>query len=79
MKRLILITLSASIIFIGFGLPFIFRDLIGFVLAIVFIIIGATLFWFFEGKTKHSLETNSALNKMLKAYGENLITQKKPD
>lgn len=52
MRRLILLLVSAQVIFLGFGLPFFVGGYVGFVASGLAISLGSFLFWFFEMKTR---------------------------
>ncbi len=76
MIRLLLLTISCLIVFIGFSVPFLIEGILGILLAIAFIFFGSLLVWIFEFKTTKSLEKNSTLNRILKSDGENIIERK---
>lgn len=73
MMRLILLTLSALPIFVGFGLPFMLDGHLGLLAGGLVVLFGAGTFWLVEMKTKRSLEQDTAFNRFLKSDGENLI------
>jgi len=76
MIRLLLLTISCSIVFIGFEIPFVIEGILGISLAMLLILFGSVVVWIFEFKTKKSLEKNSTLNQILKADGERMIERK---
>jgi len=73
MNRLLLLTISALLIFIGFCIPFMIEGIYGVIMAIVMIIFGSASLWVFEVKTRKSLEKETTFNKILKADGDNFI------
>ena len=73
MIRLLLLSICGVIIFAGFGLPFVIEGATGLLMGGLVILVGSTLSWFIEIRTKKSLEEDSPINNMLKADGENLV------
>jgi len=65
MLRLILISVSAIVIMVGFAIPFFVDGVAGYLLATFFILIASILLWFVENKTTHHLDKDSPLNKIL--------------
>jgi len=76
MVRLLLLTISCIIIFVGFALPFVMESNTGLIVACMLIILGSVLLWYFEFKSKKSLEEETTLSKILKTDGENIIERK---
>lgn len=77
MTRLTILTLSALVIFVGFGLPFVVDGYAGILVGGFVVLFGAGLLWLFEVKTQKSLEKETSLNNLLKAESENLIERSK--
>ena len=73
MMRLILLTLPAATILVGFGLPFLLDGHLGLLAGGSVVLFGAGTFWLVEMKTNKSLEKDTAFNRFLKSDGENLI------
>jgi hypothetical protein len=65
MFRLLSLSLSIAIIFLGFVSPFLIKGYFGYLVALVIILIGGFVLWKVEQKTIHKLEENTALNKIL--------------
>jgi hypothetical protein len=77
MARLTVLTLSALVIFVGFGLPFMVVGYIGIFFGGLVVLLGVWLLWLCETKTKKSLEEETPLNNFLKADGKNLVERPK--
>ena len=76
MIRLLLLTISCTIVFIGFAMAFVIEGVLGISLAMLLVSFGSILVWIFEFKSKKSLEKESTLNRILKADGEDFIERK---
>ena len=76
MTRLLALAACGSIIFSGFFLAVVLDGKRGVVTGAAVVIIGAALFWILEKRSRHSLESESSLNRVLKADGENLVERK---
>ncbi|MGH1538818.1 MAG: hypothetical protein ACRBHB_00215 [Arenicella sp.] len=76
MIRLLLLTIPALSIFVGFAMPFFVEGISGFVIAVILIVFGSLVFWLCEIRTKHSLDEETEFNKFLKSDGDDLIERK---
>ena len=76
MIRLLILAACGSIVFVGFMIPYVLDGKRGVVIGAAVVIIGAALFWILEKRSRHSLESESELNRVLKADGENLVERK---
>lgn len=74
MKRLLALSAAGSVVFIGFGLPFLLppgRQ--GLIAGVLVVIIGSALLALAESRTKHALDDDTTWNRLMKADGEDLI------
>lgn len=71
--RLLLLGVTAIPIFIGFALPFAMPGATGLALAVLFVLGGAGLLRWVERRTQSALKHDTALNRTLKAEGDNLV------
>ena len=65
MLRLILLSVPAFLIMLGFALPFVIQGGAGYFLALLSILIGAAALWFIDNKTINHLNKDGMLNKIL--------------
>lgn len=65
MLRLLLLSASAVVILAGFSAPFIVKGAIGFLMAMVLILIGSAVLWYVEIKTANHLDNEDLLNDIL--------------
>ena len=73
LARLLLLGIAAVPVFVGFAIPMAIPGLTGLVLAAALVLGGAWLLWWCERRTRPVLEADSALNRTLKADGENFV------
>ena len=65
MLRLILLSAPAMIIMAGFSVPFAIDGFVGYLSALLLVLIGSAVLWIIERKTIAVLEKDSLLNKIL--------------
>ncbi len=70
--RLLLLAAAGIPVFAGFGMPFVLPGATGFALGSALVLGGAGLLWWIERRTRGALESDTVLNRTLKADGDNL-------
>jgi hypothetical protein len=65
MLRLLLLSASAAVIFAGLSVPFAIPGFVGYLLALVLLLIGSTALWLVERKTAGRLNRDGSLNDIL--------------
>ena len=73
MVRIILLALAGSVIFAGIGTIFIIPGSVGLVVGFAVAIFGAVLLWAVEARTRRSLQSDTAFNRLMKVEGDDLL------
>ena len=79
MIRIALLSLGASVVFVGFALPFYIPAATGFVAAAATAALGCAAIRFAERRTKARLAEDSAWNRLMKVEGGELLSSGRGD